>query len=302
VDASELTQAEAQRRDLIAAIAAAEDARLAWRHVFALCAALTPMTLCAIGITGAVWPVAARQLSTTPAHLRGFLPLFVAMYLLAALFAAWAWARFDLTGAAHRLPRVLVFGAVGVFALLAIPWLQGGGAGGYAAGIPGDIGEAVTRTSVEQSAPGRPLLQRPSAVPTTLASALVSPDEAAAIVGAPVGLAEVPRRFLIRGGSFCRYRTLDRQTALTIVVKPRAGDLPQQLLRKGEPIAGLGERAVASDRAVVVEAHGWRVMMSIYRRKHRAIERPPLIDGAKRAIARLPDTIVGRSRSGNSST
>jgi hypothetical protein len=290
---SELSQSE-QRRELIAVIATAQHSRLRWRHVFVLSAALTAMTLCAVGLAGSFWPRMARVLGAQPTHQRELVPVFVVAYLFAGIFAAWAWARFDVPTAAQRLPRVLVLGAVGVFALLAIIWLQAGGggfAGSYAAGLPGDFAEADLRGFMESGAPGRPLLRHPSATPTTLAAALVSRDDAAAIIGASVGFAEVPRRGLLRNTSLCHYRTIDRKSVLTIVVRRRLSALPRRRFRKYEPIAGLGEQAVASERTVYVMADGWLMILSVHHRNHATVDRAALIAGAKRAVALLPNAV-----------
>lgn len=262
---------EAKRRSAVAALVATERRRLRWRHLVVLAPALVVLTLCGLGVVGSAWDPAARLLAASRHRLSELVPVLVAGYLLAALAAAWAWAGFDARRAALRLPVVVALGAVGIVVLLAAMLIElPTGTGGQGAG--------------GSSAPAQPV-----AAPTILASALVDRDAAATILGTQVGPPQVRARWLQRGGSLCRYYALDRSATLTVVVRDLPGPASiERLMRRGDPLAGLGDGAVAFAGGVCTFSGDWLLALTARRSDGRPQDRQLLADGARQALALLP--------------
>jgi hypothetical protein len=274
-----------QRRAAVAAQVVYTRGRLRWRHLLVLAFALIVMTACGVGVAGAFWGHAAKELATSRHRLRELLPALLAGYVVAGVLAAWAWARFDPRRMALRLPAVLVLGAVGIAVLLVSTVVhlaggQGGGSGdtNYEGGSPDS-----TDTEPQPPAP-------------TLASALVDQEEAAAILGVPVSPPDVSGRALLRASSHCRYRAADRSGSLTVMVRelPRKSRA-ERMLDQGQPLADIGDRAALVRGGVWVLLGPWLLMLSAHRRGAEAIDRAALISAARRAVSLLHEADSVRS-------
>jgi hypothetical protein len=64
----------------------------------------------------------------------------------------------------------------------------------------------------------------------------------------------------------------------------------ERLLDRGEPLPGLGERAASFHGAVRVLSGAWLLSLSVRRRHRGATDLPPLLAGARRAVALLPQS------------
>lgn len=270
-------ETDQKRQAAVAAQVVFTRRRLRWRHVLLLALALIAMTACGIGIAGAFWSHAAKELATSRHRLRELLPALIAGYVFAGLFAAWAWARFNPRGMALRLPVVLVLGAVGIAVLLVSTVVHlAGGHGGDSGGTNYE-GGAPDSTDTRTESP-----------PPTLASSLVHPEEAAAILGTPVGAPDVSGRTLLRASSHCRYRATDRSGSLTVMVRelPRRARA-ERMLDQGQPVADLGDRAAFAHGGLWVLVGSWLLTLSAYRRGAEAIDEKALISAARRAVSLL---------------
>ena len=252
--------------------------RLRWRHVLPLLVALAVLTVSAGEIAAAFSTYAARHFAgVSRAKAESRLPLFVLLYVAAALVASLSISRFDPLRALRRLPFVVVFGAIGVaFMLLAMrvaSLVAGAGGEDTVGGDPA--------TSLDSTA-GR---RRPQAGTPNLAAALVDEDAAALALGRPAALAQESGG---RSGSTCSYRATDGSAQLTVAVRegvPRAFD--SRLEKRGELVAGLGDRAYLGEQGLWVSANGWLLILA-RERTGRPLERDSLVEAARRAVDRLP--------------
>jgi hypothetical protein len=128
------------------------------------------------------------------------LPLFLVVYLGAAAVASLAISRFAPARALRRFPLVVVFGAVGVAAMLAAFWIGAHSAGaGDGSAQGGDGGPSADEATKPKRSP------RPSR--PTLASALADEELAALALG---GYVTGPSRSTDRRmGSTCSYEGED---------------------------------------------------------------------------------------------
>jgi peptidoglycan/LPS O-acetylase OafA/YrhL len=105
--------------------------------VLPLALALIVMTMCVVGVAGAFWGHAARELATSRDNLRRRLPAFLAGDIVVALFAALALGRFDAPPRGAPTPVAVVFGAFRILVPLASSLVctggsnEGGSSGGY---------------------------------------------------------------------------------------------------------------------------------------------------------------------------
>jgi hypothetical protein len=235
------------------------------------------MAFCGLGVAGSAWAPAADVLRVGRHRLSELVPVLLAVYLLVAVVAAWAWARFDVRRAAVRLPIVAVLGAVGILVLLVAIWIEQLPQGSGGEGAAGSSAGRSQAAGISEAEPG------------ILATALVDADEAAAVLGTAVGPADVRGRFLMRGGSLCRYRALDRSATLTVIVRetPRPAAV-ERLIRKGDPVGGLGDRAAAVAGGVWAFSGDWLVALTVHRRDRRAEDRRALVEGVRQVVGRLP--------------
>ena len=110
---------------------------------------------------------------------------------------------------------------------------------------------------------------------------------AAAMLGAEVGEPDVRGAGLLRGGSICRYRTVDRSATLTVIVRD-APSTAERLLARGDPTRDLGDRAAMVRGAVWVVSAGWLLSLSARRRDGGATDESALVECARRAVSLLP--------------